>query len=121
MSARPWMPLYVADLVSETAHLSAEEVGAYVLLIAHYWANDGLPTDAERLARIARLDHQKWECKSSVISAFFRPDWTHKRLDEERAMGDVISAKRSDAAHKSWGNKINRGHANAVRKDRQKQ
>jgi uncharacterized protein YdaU (DUF1376 family) len=121
MSARPWMAFYFADFISETAHLSAEEVGAYVLLKAHYWVNGGLPRDAERLARISHLDPQKWECESSVLSGFFGPDWTHKRLDEERAKSDVISAKRTDAAHKSWGNKTNRGHANAARKHRQKQ
>lgn len=121
MSDRPWMPFYVGDFVSDTTHLSAEEVGAYVLLICHYWTNGGLPTDAERLARIARMDPQKWECKSSVLSAFFRPDWTHKRIDAERAKSDVISAKRSAAARKLWGDKVNRDHASAVRKHRQKQ
>jgi uncharacterized protein YdaU (DUF1376 family) len=70
------MAFYFADFISERAHLSAEEVGAYVLLKAHYCVNGGLPRDAERLARISRLDPQKWECKSSVLSAFFRPDWT---------------------------------------------
>jgi uncharacterized protein YdaU (DUF1376 family) len=121
MSAKPWMPFYPGDFVSDTTHLSTDEVGAYVLLICHYWTNGGLPKDAERLARIARMTPEQWECKSSVISAFFRSGWTHKRIDAERAKSDVISAKRSAAAHKLWGDKTNRDHASALRKHRHKQ
>lgn len=37
---RPWMPLYIGDFIADTAHLSAEETGAYILLIMHYWVHE---------------------------------------------------------------------------------
>jgi Protein of unknown function (DUF1376) len=50
-SARPWMPLYISDLLGNTTHLSAAGTGAYLLLIMYYWANGSLPNDDRRLTR----------------------------------------------------------------------
>jgi uncharacterized protein YdaU (DUF1376 family) len=52
---RPWMPLYIADYRKDTAHLSAAEHGAYLLLIMHYWSTGSLPVEDAPLARIAAM------------------------------------------------------------------
>jgi uncharacterized protein YdaU (DUF1376 family) len=116
-----WFPFYVGDFVRDTMHLSAEETGAYVLLICHYWERGGLPAEPERLARIAKMSLEQWQCTCIALGELFGPNWTHKRIDEELAKSAVLSAKRSAAAHKSWNNKGFRSHANALRKHKQKQ
>jgi uncharacterized protein YdaU (DUF1376 family) len=82
---RPWMPLYTADYLADTAHLSASEHGAYLLLIMHYWRKGGLPYDDAQLARIARMSPEEWSKVRPIIEAFFEPGWTHKRIEKELA------------------------------------
>ena len=82
---RPWMPLYIADYLADTAHLSAAEHGAYLLLIMHYWRKGGLPDDDAQLARIARMSPEEWSKVRPIIEAFFEPGWTHKRIEKELA------------------------------------
>jgi uncharacterized protein YdaU (DUF1376 family) len=116
-----WFPFYVGDFLSDTLHLSSEQVGAYVLLICHYWKNGGLPKDEAQLARIARQDAMQWQCNCNALHSFFDSNWRHKRIDAELERVADVSLKRSMAAHKSWGNKDNREHASALRKHKQKQ
>jgi uncharacterized protein YdaU (DUF1376 family) len=98
MSNRPWMPLYVADFLADTSHLSAAETGAYMLLIMHYWQQGGLPDCDRKLARIARVTPAEWDEIEPTIVEFFGPGWTHKRIDAEIARTADISEKRSAAA-----------------------
>src|SRR5207342_2665701 len=52
----PWMPLFWGDFLANTMHLSAQEAGAYLFLIAHAWEHDGeIPGEKVRLARIAHV------------------------------------------------------------------
>jgi uncharacterized protein YdaU (DUF1376 family) len=82
---RPWMPLYIADYLADTAHLSAAQHGAYMLLIMHYWANEGLPSDEESIRRITRLSNRQWSQSCDLLKSLFSEDWRHKRIDEELA------------------------------------
>ena len=66
--SRAWMPLYVADYLADTGHLSAAEHGSYLLLIMHYWSNGGLPDDDRKLARIARNTNAEWQkTKKNIV------------------------------------------------------
>ena len=68
---RPWMPLYVADYLADTAHLNATQSGAYLHLIMHYWQTGGLPANDEALARIARMTGAEWRNARPIIVPFF--------------------------------------------------
>lgn len=90
--SRPWMPLYVADYLADTGHLTGAEHGAYLLLIMHYWANAGLPDDDDRLARIARMTDKQWVKSKPIIAEFFSPGWKHARIEFELTEAARISA-----------------------------
>ena len=95
--SRPWMPLYVADYLADTAHLGALESGVYLHLIMHYWLKGGLPDDAVQLAKISRVSLKQFNRLSPIIAPFFGRGWTHKRIDQELEKSGEISKKRRDA------------------------
>ena len=100
---RPWMPLYVGDYLAKTGHLSTLQHGAYLLLIMHYWATGGLPTDPKQLMAIAKMSPSKWYGNQMAIAMFFDNQWRHKRIDFELAKAKEISDKRGLAGLKgAW-------------------
>ncbi len=98
--SRPWMPFFVADYLADTGHLTTIEHGAYMLLIMHYWANDGLPTDEKKLSRIARMSESEWRESRDTIAEFFSADWKHDRIEFELAESNAAYARRAAAGRK---------------------
>lgn len=100
------MPLYVADYRADTAHLSAAEHGAYLLLIMHYWSTGSLPDDDRQLARIACMAPTEWKRARPTIAAFFHDGWKHGRIDEELKRAEEVAAsyaaRASQAAKTRW-------------------
>lgn len=102
----PWMPLFWGDFLANTMHLSAQEAGAYLFLIAHAWEHDGeIPGDRVRLARIAHVRQDQWNKVWNAVQNFFEikaggpliSGYTHRRvMDELRRLGK-ISNKRKEA------------------------
>lgn len=111
--SRPWMPLYVADYVADTAHLNAAESGAYLHLIMHYWLNGSLPDDDRKLARIARMTDRQWTAARATIAEFFQGKWKHKRIDAELARAAEISGKRRASAEQRHSKRDANAPANA--------
>lgn len=111
------MPLYVADYLADTGHLSTVEHGAYMLLIMHYWQNDGLPDDDKRLARVVRLPFDEWIEIRDVLSEFFGEGWRHQRIDAELEKTRAIISKRRTAgkagASQRYGKPVASAMANA--------
>jgi uncharacterized protein YdaU (DUF1376 family) len=97
MTERPWLPLYIADYLADTAHLSASEHGAYLLLIMHYWRIGRLPCDERQLARIARMTAREWANARDTIASFFDEDWRHKRVESELAKMVLKSNARAES------------------------
>lgn len=98
--SRAWMPLYVADYLADTGHLSTAEHGAYLLLIMHYWSNGGLPNDERKLARIARMTPDEWDDAGITLKGFFDAEWRHKRIDQELVSAQAAYDRRAAAGRR---------------------
>lgn len=93
MSQAPALPMFVDAMLGDTLDLSAEEFGAYHLLLYAIWRSNGqpLPDDDAKLARICRVTTAKW--KRSLRPALVRffdqgaiesdGTWEQKRLKKE--------------------------------------
>ena len=60
--APPSFDFYPNDFLGGTSHLTADEVGAYLRLLCHQWANGCVPNDADRLMAICGVtENTTWE------------------------------------------------------------
>lgn len=82
-----WMPIYWADYLADTTHLTTEEHGFYLLLLATYWRRaKPLPDDDKFLATVTKSSTKKWKMVRPKISEFFDISegvWKHKRVEFE--------------------------------------
>lgn len=116
-----WMPLYVADYLADTGHLSTVEHGAYLLLIMHYWQNHGLPDSDQKLARISRMPLKEWTAIRDTIAELFGENWNHARIDSELKNAHEMVAKRSAAGKAGASARYGYRMAIAVQTNRQLQ
>lgn len=98
---KPFMPLYVADYLGDTMDLTAEEHGAYLLLLMGLWRHHGrLPHDPDKLARIARVAPRRWGHVWGSIGRFFIVEGDqirNSRVDQELKNAAQISEIRASA------------------------
>lgn len=65
------MPMYWDAYLADTTHLSTEEHGAYILLLAAMWRRNGwVPDDDRDNARILGLTTAKWRKIKARLSGF---------------------------------------------------
>jgi uncharacterized protein YdaU (DUF1376 family) len=106
MAALPYMPLYIADYLADTAHLSTLEHGAYLLLIMNYWqTGHPLPNDDVKLARIVRLSSRKFHKMKPILFEMFSVSeryLTHPRIDRELQKVRQKSDKSRSSVNKRW-------------------
>lgn len=114
MSAKSWMPFYVADYLADTGHLTTSEHGAYLLLIFHYWQRGALPNDDSRLAGIARLSLSEWLAIRSTVKEFFSEGWRHARVDSEKATSLERHERRVNAGRRGGEAKAASSNASAA-------
>lgn len=90
MSDLKFMPMYWADFMADTAHLSCLQSGSYLLLLGQMWLRGGwVPDDDEQLARMCRLKLAKWREIKPAIQPFLV------------TRGGKLSQKRLLSMHKS--------------------
>src|SRR5580765_2089602 len=83
------MPVFIDALIGDTLHLSAEEFGAYCLILFATWRNNGraLGDDDRELARICRVSETRWRriLRPKLLGFFNISDgnWRQKRLEKE--------------------------------------
>ena len=94
---RPWMPLYVADYLRDTRHLTRAQHGSYLLLIVEYWQRGGLPADEHQLARLAGMNEREWRDERQIFASLFEPGWKHKRIVAEMTKAEELAEKRRQA------------------------
>lgn len=103
-----WYKRNPADFIVGVVYMSAEEIGAYQLLLDHQWDQGGrLPKDFRKLARMAHLSprrfRQLWE---STLAEKFEEDsggYFNARLDREMSKARELSDQRRQAAAARWG------------------
>jgi len=111
------MPLYIADYLADTADLSCEEHGAYLLLLMHCWRHGELPDDDARLSRICKVSAYKWKNLSPIIREFFYEKdgaLRHKRVDAERSKAAENREKKSAIAKKAADARWQKDDADAL-------
>lgn len=116
MAALPYIQLYIADYLADTAHLTTIQHGAYLLLIFNYWQRGHALNNANgRLASVVRMSNEEWEQHEQTLAEFFEidgDDWINHRIDEDLATVEAKSTKASMAGKASGATR----RANAKRK-----
>jgi hypothetical protein len=106
------MQLYTSDYLADTAHLTTEEHGAYLLLLMNYWQR-GKPLDNTdgRLAHVARLSAERWKAVEPILAEFFMIEgttWVQARierdLDKIRDKSSKLAANGSIGGSKKQAN-----------------
>jgi uncharacterized protein YdaU (DUF1376 family) len=101
MAALPYIQLYVSDYLADTAHLSAAQHGAYLLLIFNYWQRgQALCNTNERLANVARMSSEEWSANRVALAEFFEIDgdiWRHRRIETDLAAVATKSTRAREA------------------------
>lgn len=94
-----YIPLFIGDFLRDTAHLTAEESGAYIQFLARLWISDGrLSDDDKMLARIARLTRGRWAKVRPILAPLFiiaDGVWQHQRASQWLAYSKAACARRS--------------------------
>lgn len=84
MSSFPSLPLFTDAFIADTGHLSAQQTGAYMMLLMMAWRSPEcrLPDDDDKLARWARVDRRTWlKIKPAVMEFWSLADgfWAPSR------------------------------------------
>lgn len=103
----PAFQFYPGDFLSDknTALMTPEEIGAYVLLMCYCWKEGSLNDDMEEMALLSRMDKEafksSWEKR--ISSCFIMNDhgeWVHPRLEKERQKQQKYRQKKAEAGRK---------------------
>jgi len=114
-----WMPLYIGDYLSDTARLTTEQHGAYLLLLMDYWKSGKLPDNDLILAQISKLSPDAWSNAKAMLMQFFTIEngyWIHQRVEKELTKSVENKTKYHNRAVKGakarWDNALSNASSN---------
>lgn len=120
MKADIWMPLYIGDYLADTARLTTEQHGAYLLLIMDYWRSGKLPDDDRVLSQICKMPLDAWSNARASIQHYFSIEdgfWVHARIEAEKVSAVENQGKKTNQARKAaearWAKEKNNAQSNA--------
>ena len=103
-----WMPIYIGDYIRDTQELTAEEHGAYFLLLMHYWQKDGkIGKDINRLSMVSKTTE---ETTSYLLENYFNlnnGNYKNKRADIEMKAAEARSNAARKNIQKRWDKQKN--------------
>ncbi len=104
MPRRPYMQLYVGDLLGDTTLLSNAEFGAYMRLLCCQWTT-GQPIPQDRLHRACNTSPDEFEALRPALAGYFQQDaqgaWYNRRLESELVEFHSKATERSARARKA--------------------
>ncbi|WP_417459271.1 YdaU family protein [Kordiimonas sp.] len=104
MAEFPALPLFTDAYLADTRHLTAEEHGAYLLLLMCAWRTRGCALkDCDRtLARTVGVTRARWRKLRPVLTEFFTVEaglWQQKKLSEVyRGVEERVAKNRQNGA-----------------------
>jgi uncharacterized protein YdaU (DUF1376 family) len=119
MSQFPFMPLFIDAYLADTTHFSAEEHGAYLLLLMAMWRRNGsVPNDDRDLARMCCVNVRRWpRVKARLLPLLTEKDGELSQKKLYAVLGELRNRKAqkrsSDKHTKVNGIKGLSGHSRA--------
>ncbi|MCU4396947.1 DUF1376 domain-containing protein [Acinetobacter junii] len=116
-----WMPLYIGDLQAKFARMTAEQIGAALLLMMDFWKNGAIPHDLATVCSITKLpQHTKaktllntlmalelFEVESEQIHSSFLTSLKSQALQNQQMKSD----KAKNAAQARWNKSASNAQA----------
>jgi uncharacterized protein YdaU (DUF1376 family) len=103
MSKRPWFPLYVGDLLSDTMNFDAPQFGGYVKILCHYWVTEE-PMSVDEMRVASGLSKNLFQKSWPLLEKKFvleNGNYFNRRMRREILKAVDISDKRSAAGSKA--------------------
>ena len=116
-----WMPLYIGDLQAKFARMTAEQVGATLLLMMDFWKNGAIPHDLATVCSITKLPQlskaktllnmlmalEVFEVESEHIRSTFLTSLKSQALQNQQMKSD----KAKNAAQARWNKSASNAQA----------
>ncbi|MFV5475255.1 DUF1376 domain-containing protein [Acinetobacter baumannii] len=116
-----WMPLYIGDLQAKFARMTAEQIGAALLLMMDFWKNGAIPHDLATVCSITKLSQntkaktllntllalELFEIESEQIRSNFLTSLKSQALQNQQMKSD----KAKNAAQARWGKSASNAQA----------
>jgi uncharacterized protein YdaU (DUF1376 family) len=96
------MPVYIGDYLRDTSHLTAEQHGAYLLILFAMWSSEDGTLPLAALSRVSKVHPARWARTWSALQSLFIVDG-----DRGRKSGCVLSGRDWRRSEQSAKHKVN--------------